>query len=260
MVAIYDVDGKKTGEVELPKVFKTAYRPDIIRKDFIVLASKIRQPYGTDIFAGKRTSAHYHGKRKYRYTMMNREMSRMPRIHGGGYMQWRGRFAPHTVKGRRAHPPKATKIWELKINKKEEKFAIKSAIAATANLKLVHAHGYRTVKEVPIIINDDFENLKKTKELFNALKKIGLDKEIERAKEKKVRAGRGKMRGRRYKRKTGILIVVSGDCSLLRTGRNVADVITVKDLNTAMLAPGGEAGRLTLFTKSSLSEIEKIFE
>jgi len=255
MVSVYNTNGEKIEEIELPEVFKTKYRPDVIRKDFRVYMSKLRQPYGTDVFAGKRTSAHYHGKRRYRYTMMNREMSRLPRIHGGGYLQWRARFAPHAVKGRRAHPPKSTKKWELKINKKEEMLAIKSAIAASANLKLVHAHGYKTVKEVPIVVSDDFENIQKTKELYNALNKIGLEKEVERIKEKKVRAGKGKMRGRKYKKKKGILIVVSQDCNLLKAGKNIADVATVDDLNIALLAPGGDAGRLIVFTKSSLKKL-----
>ena len=35
------------------------------------------------------------------------------------------------------------------------------------------------------------------------------------------------------------------------------DVVLVKNLNAEMLAPGGKAGRLTLFTKSALDVMEK---
>mgnify|MGYP001598407987 CR=1 FL=1 len=118
-VKVYDLEGNAVGDVELPKVFSTSYRPDVIKRAVLAQQSAKRQPYGTDPLAGLRSSAHYHGSRHYRYAMMNKEMSRMPRIHGKvGYMAWRGRVAPQTVKGRRAHPPKAEKNWEKKINKK----------------------------------------------------------------------------------------------------------------------------------------------
>jgi len=259
-VPIFNINGEKKGEVELPKIFNVEYRPDVIKKAFLVLMSKLRQRYGSDPMAGKKTSAHYHGKRDYRYTMMNREMSRLPRIHGSGYLSWTARIAPQAVKGRRAHPPKAEKNWAMKINKKENRLAIKSAIAATANKELIKEHGYKTFDgEIPIIIDDKFEELKKTKDVYEALKKLGLEKELERAKKKKVRAGKGKMRGRRYKRKVGPLIVVSKPCNLLLAARNIPglSVVPVKDLNVLFLAPGGTAGRLTIFTESAIKELEK---
>ena len=108
---VLDLSGKAVGEVELPAVFKSEYRPDVINKAFLYFMSQTRQPYGANILAGMRSSAHYHGSRHYRYTMMNKEMSRIPRIHGKvGYLAMRARVAPHAVKGRMAHPPKAEKI------------------------------------------------------------------------------------------------------------------------------------------------------
>lgn len=122
---IYGIDGKRAGEVELPALFSAHVRADVIKRAVLAQQSARRQPYGTDPLAGKRTSAHYHGSRHYRFTMMNKEMSRMPRIHGKvGYMMWTARFAPHAVKGRRAHPPKAEKIWLQKVNVKERRLAI----------------------------------------------------------------------------------------------------------------------------------------
>ena len=171
MVKVHDLEGKNVGDVKLPSVFDTAYRPDIIKRAVLSIMSKKRQPYGADPLAGKRSSAHYHGKRRYRFTMMNREMARMPRIHGKGarLYAYRARVAPHTVKGRKAHPPKAEKIWIEKVNKKESLLAIKSALAATANKNLLKLRGHTS--ESPVIFVDDFEKLKKTKDVKSALKK-----------------------------------------------------------------------------------------
>jgi large subunit ribosomal protein L4e len=195
--------------------------------------------------------------------MMNRELSRIPRIHGksAGYMTLRARFAPHAVKGRAAHPPRAEKIWLKKINRKENMLAIKSAIAATANPKLVKRRGHLFDGEIPIIMNDDLETLKKTKDVEKAIEKI-IGNELERCSGKKIRAGRGKMRGRRYKRKKGPLLVVSKDCDLLRSAKNIAgvDVAKVESINVELLAPGAQAGRLTIFTRSAFEKLDEIYK
>jgi large subunit ribosomal protein L4e len=261
MTNIYNLEGKNIGKEELPKVFSTPYRPDLIKRAVLSIQSERRQPYGTDPLAGKRTSAHYHGKRRYRFTMMNREMSRIPRIHGkgAGYLAYRARFAPHAVKGRRAHPPKAEKIWLQSLNKKERVFALKTALAATALLDIVKSRGHVT-DETPIIFVDDFENISKTKEVYKVLEKI-IPKELARCEKKKTRAGKGKMRGRRYTKKKGPVIVVSKVCPLSKSAKNIPgiDVTTVNSMNTELLAPGAHAGRLMIITKSALQKISEKF-
>ena len=98
MPKVYDLEGKEVEEVKLPKVFSYAYRPDIIKKAVLASQANRRQPYGLDPLAGKRTSAHYHGKRKYRWTMMNKEMARISRIHGKvGYLNFVARFKTHNL-------------------------------------------------------------------------------------------------------------------------------------------------------------------
>jgi len=267
-VNVYDVDGKSVGEVDLPSVFKTPYRPDLIKRAVLSLQSSRRQLYGTNVLAGKRTSAHYHGKRHYRFSMMNKEMARIKRIHGksatGTYLAMRARFVPQATKGRRAHPPKATKVWLQEINKKELFLSLKSAIAATCNQDLVKERGHRFDHKVPIIIDDSVESVSKTKDIFNLLEKIGLENEIERCKDKKVRAGKGKMRGRKYRKKKGILFVLSNKANALKAAKNIAgaDVISVDELlenkNTELLAPGAIAGRLAVFSKASLHKLNEI--
>jgi len=82
---------------------------------------------------------------------------------------------------------------------------------------------------------------------------------MKRTEKKKIRAGKGKTRGRKYKKKVGPLIIVSNECKLFKAGINIpgVEVINVKDINTELLAPGTHAGRLTLYTEASISKLEK---
>jgi len=260
---ILDIQTNPKGEIELPKVFETEFRPDLIKRAVLAIQSHKRQPYGVDPLAGKRTSAHYHGVRKGPHHMMNIETARMKRIHGGPpALQLRARFVPQAVKGRKAHPPKVEKIWYQKINKKERILAIKSAIAATAIKDIVIKRGHKINGiNLPIIIVDDIQNFKKTKQVKEFLEKIGLKKELERAKNKKIRAGKGKRRGRKYKKKKSILFIVSEDKGISKTVKNIpgVDFSLVKSLNTELLAPGTHAGRLTIWTESAIKKLGEIY-
>lgn len=250
------MSGKAAGDVELPAVFSTPYRPDVIKRAVLAEQSARRQPYGADPLAGKRTSAHYHGKRRYRWGMMNKEMARMARIHGKvGFLSYTARFVPQAVKGRRAHPPKAGKIWLERVNRKEKTLAIKSALAASANMSLVEARGHKA-SESPIILIEDTENAAKTKEIASLLALL-VPKELARCAAKKVRAGRGKMRGRKYKRRKGPLLIVSKECSLMKAARGISgvDVVGAQQLRAELLAPGTHAGRLLIITKPALDKI-----
>lgn len=263
---VLDLQGKNKDEITLPKVFSSKLRPDLIKRAFFVTQSKKRQPYGTDKMAGKRTSARYWGSRDLpqERKMMNREMSRLKRIFGdtapGMFM--RGRFVPQAVKGRRAHPPKAEKCWDLKINEKERKLAIKSAIAATILKDVVKKRGHKIGEiSLPIIIDDSIDTLSKTKQVVELLIKIGLEKEMERGKIKKVRPGKGKMRGRKYKKKKSVLFVVDKNSSLVKAAKNIpgSDVCLAKDINVNVLAPGAHPGRITVYSESAIKKIGEIY-
>jgi large subunit ribosomal protein L4e len=263
---IVDIQGNQKSEIELPKVFASDYRPEIIRRAFLVTRSKKRQPYGTDKMAGKRTSARYWGSRDLPpdRKMMNREMSRLKRIFGdtAGGLLMRGRFVPQAVKGRRAHPPKVEKKWRQKINKKERLLAIKSAIAATISKELVVERGHRIGEiKLPIVVDDSLHTLKKTKDVVTFLEKIGLKKEMERAKKKKVRAGKGKMRGRKYKRKKSVLFVIGDSGEIIKSVKNVpgTDICLANNINVELLAPGSHAGRLTIYSESAIKKLGEIY-
>ena len=263
-VPIYGIDGKVVGKIKLPKIFSVKVRENLIWRAVLSILSKKRQPYGADVLAGKRTAAHYHGRRRTRYSMMNIGRARMPRLHGNTppFLNLVARFVPQARKGRRAHPPKVEKIWEEKINKKERRLAIASAIAATAIREYVAKRGHKieNLKHLPIVVDDKIQKIKKTKELREFLKKIGLGEELKRIKRKKVRAGKGKMRGRRYKKKIGPLIVITEDKGISRAAKNLpgVDVVRVENLNAYLLAPGAHPGRLTIWTKSAIEKLKEM--
>ncbi|MBU3905316.1 MAG: 50S ribosomal protein L4 [Nanoarchaeota archaeon] len=262
MAKIYNLQGKEKGSIELPKVFSSDYRPDLIKRSFLAIQSHKRQPYGADVMAGKRTSAHYHGVRKGPAHMMNREMSRMKRIHGGmPGLEFTARFIAGVVKGRKAHPPKAYKIWDQKVNKKENVIAIKSAIAATVLFELVSKKHKIAEMELPIIVSDEIQSVTKLKDIEKLTEVLNIKSDIDRAKIKKVRPGKGKMRGRKYKRKKSVLFIVSGNKGIVKAAKNLTgvDVCDVSNINVELLAPGAHAGRLTVFDEGAIKKLGELY-
>ncbi|PKK85947.1 MAG: 50S ribosomal protein L4 [Thermoplasmata archaeon HGW-Thermoplasmata-1] len=248
-VNVYKKDGSVSGEMELPKSFETPFRPDLIRKAVSVSRSNRRQPYGHAPLAGQSHS-------EYSW-QTGRGASCVPRLSQGS----RAVLMPGAVGGRRAHGPRPEKDWSEKINKKEAQLARMSALAATAATETVSARGHKFAEglTLPVVVEDDFVELQKTKEVISVLKALGIYADVERAiAGRHIRAGIGKLRGRKYKTPRSLLIVASENEKLRRGARNLlgVDVTTPKELNTELLAPGGDAGRLTVFTKAALAEME----
>ncbi len=259
---ILNVDQNKTGEKQVPVQFLEHYRPDLIRRAVLALESTARQIYGADQEAGLRHSSTLSKRRRnYRgsYGIGIGRVNRKIHSRRGTRMNWVGAFSPQTVGGHRSHPPKAAKVWTQKINAKENRKAIRSAMGATLNKELVALRGHHIPTTYPFIVASSFESLVKTQDVEKTLLSLGFEQELERSAQKKVRAGKGKWRGRRYQKKKGILIVVSGRCPLSSAGRNVAgvDVIPVKSLNARLLAPGALPGRVTLWTEKAVERIDK---
>lgn len=254
-VKTYSLKGKAGTKVELPPQFQTVYRPDVIKRAVLATQSKRRQPHGVDELAGKRTTAQSwqtgHGR------------SRMPRVKGSGTPAAnKAGFAPGTVGGRVAHPPEARKIIVERINKKENRLAIRSAIAASADEKRVKERGHKTdsVPELPLVVSDKLESLQTTKEVREVVTALGLEDDLMRAiKGRGVRAGKGKMRGRKMKTPKSFLIVVGQDQGIIKAARNLpgVDIAEVHGLNAELLAPGTHPGRLVLWTTSALERLEK---
>jgi len=259
---ILDLSGKESGKKELPKQFKEDIRPDLIKRAFLAIQSHKKQPYGAAPEAGKRASAKLSRRRHNYRGAYGHGISRVPRkilSRSGTRFSWTGAVAPHMVGGRRAHPPKAAKIIEQKINKKERRKAICSAISATVDKEIVSERGHALPKEYPFIVDKSIESLKKVSEVKKALKDLGLEKELERSEKKTIRAGKGKARGRKYKKRKGPLIVVSKSCEIQKAAKNIpgVDIIEVKNINVELLAPGATPGRLTLWSDEAIATLEK---
>ncbi|MFH0956276.1 MAG: 50S ribosomal protein L4 [Candidatus Aenigmatarchaeota archaeon] len=261
-VPVYDMKGSAKGEMTVSKAFSRLHRADVIKRAVLAEQAQKRQPYGADPLAGHRTSAKYIGERSIYGSMMNKEIARKHRITAAGFMHWKARFTPGVVKGRKAHPPKAEKVWTMKINKKERLMALLSAVSCTADRKLIEKRGHALgdVKHLPLVLDDKFQELSKSKEVVEALNALGLEKELERCSGKKTRAGRGKTRGRKTIRKKGPVLIVSEDKGISKAAGAIpgVDVSTVKGLNVSILAPGTQAGRLAVWTKSAVEEVEKL--
>ena len=258
-IGVLEMDGKEKEKVELPKAFSTPYRPDLIRRAVLASQANRRQRYGKDRLAGMRTSAHYHG-----YThldpdqkMMGREMARLPREHGDTARFMRARLVSGVVGGRVAHPPKAEKELGRKINRKERLLAIKSAIAGTAKKEPVMERNHVFERELPIVVSDSVQKIKKAGELADFLEKIGMEKELERTKVRKARSGKGKLRRGRFRNRVGPLIVVGKDEGVVKACRNIRglEAVEVGKLNAELLSPGAHGIRLTIWSKSAIEEL-----
>jgi len=252
-VKIFDLEGGSKDKIALPTVFSTPLRPDVIKRAVLALQSSRLQPQGRDPMAGKRTSAESRGT--------GTATARIPRIKGGSA---RAAFAPSTVKGRQPHPPRAKKKILKSIPKKEAKLALFSAIAATAQKDTVTSHGHRikAVAGIPLIVENAIEGLTGTKEVEEAFAKLGVTDDVTRVRDsRKIRAGKGKHRGRKMKEAVGPLIVVVDDKSLANAASNIpgVEVTTVTNLNTEMLAPGTHPGRLTLWTRGAIESLDKLY-
>ncbi|MDY7082139.1 MAG: 50S ribosomal protein L4, partial [Halobacteria archaeon] len=181
-VNTYTTDGNTGGEIELPDAFDETYRPDLIRRAFLASQANDKQPYGTDEYAGLRTSAESLGS--------GRGSAHVPRINNGN----RAARVPHVRGGRRAHPPKAEKKVGEDINTKERKKAVRSAVAATTDAEIVaqRGHDFDDDVELPIVLEEDFEDIVKTQEVVEVLEELGIAADIQRADEgRKIRAGQG---------------------------------------------------------------------
>ena len=254
---VYNQDGVKDKEMQLPACFDSAVRADLIWK--YLEAKKTMHPYGPSPVAGKQHSASGIIKRRRHdwKASYGKGISRVPRkimSQRGAQFNWVGAEVSGTRGGRRSHPPRPEhRMIEKKINKNEERLALFSALSATAQEKMVKKHYERLNDKkisVPFVISK-IEGIK-SKLFLVAIKKM-LDQAYEVAlPEKSVRNGKGKLRGRKYKTSAGVLIVVGAKEKFKFAGFDIkhANAVGVHDL-----AAGGP-GRLTIYSEQAIKELE----
>ncbi|MBU0636292.1 50S ribosomal protein L4 [Candidatus Micrarchaeota archaeon] len=262
---VLSLTGQKTKEITLPPVFETEVNTGLIKRAVLAIQSSRLQPKGVFPKAGRQNTAVYVGYRGLPAPerTINIGHARLPRMKNRRTLA-AGQVArvPQAVGGVRAHPPKVEKNLKECINKKEKKKALQSAIAATTQLERVKKRGHQVAKEIqlPLIIEKGFEEIEKTSAVIKTLKAIHVFRDIENAKKKKrIRAGKGKRRGRKFKRKKSILIVTSKNAKVYKAARNLegVDIVSVQNLNAELLAPGAVSGRLTVWTEGSIQGLEK---
>ncbi|RJU98875.1 MAG: 50S ribosomal protein L4 [Candidatus Poseidoniales archaeon] len=268
MFEISVTNGKK---VELPAAFETELRTDLIKLAVASSRANRRQPYGSRAHVGKRApmagmkhSVEWWGK--------GRGVSRIMRRTG----QSRGAQNPHTKGGRRAHGPKVEKNWGRKLNLKERRIARNSALSATTSAEHVSARGHRfseDIESLPIVLGnyaevrdgkteefsiETFNHGSATRKVLAIFNEIGLGADLTRARDgRNIRAGKATMRGRVHKTPKSVLLVVKQKSGLAQAARNLpgVDVVAARDLCAEDLAPGGDIGRLTVFTKDALEDL-----
>ncbi len=265
--ARFEVEVSNGSKVSLPPAFQSDVREDLVKLAVASSRANRRQAYGSRPHGGKlrpmagmKHSVEWWGK--------GRGVSRIMRRTG----QRRGAQNPHTLGGRRAHGPKVEKDWSRKLNRNERRLARNSALAATTNIEMVSGRGHRFAEEIsslPIVLGDYSENGEKidieafnlsggTRKVNAIFEALGLGDDLRRARDgRKIRAGKATMRGRVHKTPKSVLLVVASKDGLAKAARNLpgVDVVAAKDLSAEHLAPGGDLGRLTVFTKAAVEAL-----
>lgn len=253
---LYDVRGMKKKEIILPAFFDSPVRKELVMR--AVEFEREPQPYGIYSEAGKRhvASGIISHKRHDWKGQYGRGIARTPRKilwRRGTQFNWVGAEVSNTRGGRRPHGPKPG-INLRSMNKKEYKIAVRSALAATAQESFLKQR-YETFDKAPfvfpIVVESDFmsANTKAFKQfvetVFGPLSRLALRSE-------EVRAGKGKLRGRRYKRNAGVLII-TGSKEQAKIGG--VESCSIKEVTVGSLYP---LGRLVIMTEQAVEEMKSL--
>lgn len=250
--------GGAASHTAMPAVFASPIRADLVNFVHTQMAKNHRQAYAVSSEAGHQVAAVSWGT--------GRAVSRIPRVPGSGTSRsGQGAFGNMCRGGRMFAPTRTWRRWHRKINKNQKRYAVTSALAASAVPSLVQARGHRIeqVPEVPLVVADAaLANLKKTKEAVKLLKSLHAYDDVEKViASKRIHSGRGKSRNRRYKTRRGPLVVYHGETTMTRAFRNVPGIEfgEVTRLNLLTLAPGGHVGRFIVWTESAFKYLATLY-
>jgi len=162
------------------------------------------------------------------------------------------------------NPNKTWRRWHRRVNVNQRRYALTSALAASAIPALVMARGHKVEKipELPLVLSNDIEGLSKTQKAVEVLKNVGVFEDVEKVKASRgIRRGQGKARNRRYVQRRGPLVIYSEDSGLVKAVRNIpgVDTVNVSRLNLLQLAPGGHLGRLCVWTQSAFERLDSLY-
>lgn len=258
LITVYSEKNEASGNhVRLPAVFRAPIRNDIVNFVHVNISKNSRQAYAVNVDAGHQTSAESWGT--------GRAVARIPRVRGGGtHRSGQGAFGNMCRGGRMFAPTKVWRRWHRHVNVNQKRYAMCSAIAATGIPSLVMAKGHviNEIPEVPLVVSDKIQEYTKTKQAVQLLKTFKAWDDIKKVyKSHRFRAGKGKMRNRRYVKKKGPLVIYYKDQGLTRAFRNIpgVEMISVEKLSLLKLAPGGHLGRFCLWTESAFRQLDGIY-
>lgn len=257
LVSVFSLEGAKTGETTLPQVMTAPMRPDIVQFVHTNMNKNNRQAYSVSPWAGKQVSATSWGT--------GRAVARIPRVGGGGTSRsGQGAFGNMCRGGRMFAPTKTWRKWHRKINSSQRRYAVASALAASAVPALVMARGHKVddVPEIPLVMDNSIESAKKTSAAKDILASVGALADVEKAADsKKIRAGKGKGRNRRYTLRRGPLVIYKQNDGVEQAFRNLpgVELCCVDRLNLLQLAPGGHMGRFCIWSQSALDALNDIY-
>ena len=225
---VLTINGKKDGDIELPNVFETEVNRTLIHKAYINLESHGFQKHSTKPTAGMEVVADSNDP------PTGRGIARIAKIKGGGGGRagQAGEVAS-TRGGRQAHPPKANKVIYKKLNKKENKLALCSAISATKSKELVIQRGHKIekIESLPLIISDDIESVTQTSKMIKILEDLNLSQDVQRLENRKKRSGKVALRGRTKKTGKSVLFVLSDSKNVKKACNSIpgVDACSVND-------------------------------
>merc|ERR1712139_197246 len=249
LISVFNEQGEVSGQVTLPAVFKAPIRPDVVHFVHSNMAKNSRQPYAVHKHAGHQTSAESWGT--------GRAVSRIPRVRGGGtHRSGQAAFGNMCRGGLMFAPTKTWRKWHHRINQKQRRYAVCSALAASTIPALLMARGHKIeqVPEVPVVCTNAIESLTKTKAAVALLKQLNAYDDVEKCQNsKQIRAGKGKMRNRRYVMRRGPLVIYNEDHGIKQAFRNLpgVELISVDRLNLLKLSPGSHLGRFCIWSEGA---------
>lgn len=174
-VSVFNQKGEQESTCKLPSVFTAPIRSDIVQFVHTNIAKNSRQAYAVSVKAGHQTSAESWGT--------GRAVARIPRVSGGGtHRAGQAAFGNMCRGGRMFAPTKVFRRWHVKVNQNQRRFAVCSALAASALPALVMARGHKIdgIEEVPLVVSENLESIIKTKRAVQLLKAVSAYQDIER--------------------------------------------------------------------------------
>jgi large subunit ribosomal protein L4e len=246
-----------TNTVAIPSVFTAPIRTDVVQFVHTQMRKNSRQAYAVNQNAGLQSAALSWGT--------GRAVSRIPRVPGGGTSRsGQGAFGNMCRGGRMFAPTRVWRKWHKKINQNQRRYAVASALAASAVPALVLARGHRVSKvpEIPLVLPDSVQSITKTSAALALLTSVGANEDVEHVRESRaLRRGLGKLRNRRHTQRRGPLVVYNEDNGITRSFRNLpgVELSHVSRLNLLQLAPGGHVGRFVIFTESAFSALSALY-